>query len=625
MNRTDCLIRRIPRILAVVLPVLALLVMSTPALAAPIVTLSPTSAAIGTTVTITGINFESYRGDNISIFFDDAEITTSLLTIPQTGEFSVDFAIPDDAEPGRHWVSVRSEMGLMLAENFLIITETEIELNVVEGTVGTAVTINGKGFYAGKMVTFHYYNRAVEKLGTEIATATGDFSYPFTIPQSTAGSHRITTEDTEGNMAEAVFEVIPWVTLNLTSGATGDLLTASGNGFGYKSDITIYFGGKAVASTSTKTNDYGIFEVTFNVPAMRSQTYDVNAVDEAGNINKANFTITAGVELNKTTGFVGAEITVRGSGFKPSETVTVNYDLLQVATATTDKNGDFSLAFNVPLSNSGRHLVTVSDGTTSKQLFFTVESVPPPVPRPLLPVDTSETQSKAYLDWADVTDPSLPVTYSLQVASDRNFASIVVEKEGMTDSEYTLTEEEKLATAAEETYYYWRIKAEDGAINQSEWSTPWSFYIAAPPVPVLLLPETDIDEETQIHFDWEDVTSLNPPITYTLQIASDQSFTTIVLEKEELTDSEYTLTEEEELAAVKKEAPYYWRVKVIDSATNQSKWSAPRPFNVDLSLALPSWVTYLLIALGVIILGFLAFWIGRRTAFYQGDYDSDTD
>ncbi|MFC1909509.1 hypothetical protein ACFLXD_06685 [Chloroflexota bacterium] len=455
-----------------------------------------------------------------------------------------------------------------------------------------------------------------EKLGTEIATATGGFTYSFTIPKSTAGSHRITAEDTEGSMAEVEFEVIPSIALNLTSGTLSDLLTVSGTGFGYSSLVSIYFGSREVAGT--KTSDFGEFEVTFNIPEMRSDTYSVNAIDEDGNTSKANFAITAGANLNKSTGPVGTEIIVRGSGFKASEIVTISYDNLQIAKATTDNNGDFSLAFNVPPSNRGKHYVTVGDGEINRQLTFTVESTAPPLPEPLLPVESSETKSRAYFDWRDVTDPSLPVTYNLQIAADRNFATIVLEKEGLTESEYTLTEEEELATfETEALYYYWRVKAIDGAANESEWSAPWSFFIAAPPIPVLLQPETDIKAESRIRFDWADAASLNPPVTYTLQVASDQDFTTLVLEKEGLTESEYTLTEEEELAAVKKEAPYFWRVKVIDSSINESKWSTPQTFHVGFSFALPGWVTYLLIGFGVIIIGVLAFWIGRRTAYYR--------
>ena len=104
MKRVDFSIKhsKILRSLAVALPLLAMLMLSTPAMAAPIITLSPTSGAIGTKVTITATNFESYRGDNVFLFFNNDEIVDSPLTVPPTGSFSIDLDIPAYAAPGRH-------------------------------------------------------------------------------------------------------------------------------------------------------------------------------------------------------------------------------------------------------------------------------------------------------------------------------------------------------------------------------------------------------------------------------------------------------------------------------------------------------------------------------------------
>ena len=260
-------------------------------------------------------------------------------------------------------------------------------------------------------------------------------------------------------------------------------------------------------------------------------------------------------------------------------------------------------------------MITVSDGETTKQFAFTMESEAPPVSSLLLPTDSSETRAEAYLDWQDVTDPSLPVVYSLQVASDRNFSSLVLEKTGLADSEYTLSEEERLEAVKKYAPYYWRVKATDSANNASEWSVPWSFYISAPPVPSLMLPVSGSKAEVPVFFYWQGVTSLSPPVTFSLQVATDLNFASIVLDKKGLTDSEYTFSEDEELPDVRPEAPYYWRVKARDNANNESEWSAPWSFYTGSSFTLPGWVTYTLIAIIIIAVGYLAFRVGRRTAF----------
>jgi len=601
--------------LAIALPLLAVLVPSTPAQAAPAITLSPASGAIGTRVIITGTIFDSYKGDNIYVFFDDTEITDSPLTVDETGTFTIPFNIPDGTTAGRHWIEARSETKStsMLAKNFFIVEEPAIKLDVADGSVGTEVTISGRGFYAGRTVTFYYYNTIGEKLGTEAASPVGDFSYHFTIPNSTAGEHKVAAKNAEGDSAETEFEVIPSIALNLASAGPGELLSIRGIGFGYRGEVDINFGTYPVAKA--RSDEHGNFEVQFNIPAVKPDTYDVKALDEYGNIDKAKFVTTAGASLDQTSGSVGSRLTVSGSGFEPGETVAVDYDNLRVTTATTDNNGAFKTSFNVPLSGSGSHVITVSDGINTKKFAFAVESEAPPVPGLLLPANSSETRAKAYLDWQDVADPSLPVAYSLQVATDQNFSSPVLEKEGLTESEYKLTEEERMAAVKQYAPYYWRVKATDSANNESEWSTTWSFYVGAPPPPTPLLPASDSKAEIPVLINWQGVNSLSPPITYHLQVATDLNFTSIVLEKQRLINSEYIITEEEELPEVKDEAPYYWRVKATDSANNESEWSATWSFYTGAPFTMPGWITYTLIGIGVIVIGFLAFRVGRRTAF----------
>jgi len=599
---------------AILFPLLLVVIPNTPALAAPVLNVSPASGAVGTVVTVVGENFDSYIGDDIFMFFDNEEMTTSPITVPQTGSFSFDFNIPGSAEPGRHWIRAKSELGSALALSLFTVLEAEIRLNTKTGTVGTKLVIEGEGFYADKVVTFYYDNKM---LGTEAATPNGEFSYSFVIPDSPAGKHKIAAKDAEGNSVEAEFEVIPSITLMPTSGAVGNILTVSGTGFSSRSDVAVYFKYDEVAYA--RTDAFGNLAVAFfNVPARMPGTYDVNVEDKDENMAKAEFTIIAGASLDTTTASVGTEITISGTGFTVGGPVTIEYDAMPIAAITADSNGAFKALFKVPVGKRGNHVITVSDGASTRQLVFAIESEPPPVPAPLLPRDTGGAKAEAYFDWEDVDDPSLPITYRLQVTSDKDFASVVLEKK-LTESEYTLTKKEKLAAVKKESPYFWRVKAIDSASNESDWSMTKSFYVAAPPAPALLLPEMDPEMDSkadaEVYFDWKDVTNLSPPITYHLQVASDKNFTSLVLEKKGLTKSEYTLTEQEKLDAVKKEVPYYWRVKAIDSDANEGEWSTAGSFYVGFTF--PGWAIYTLIGFVAALVGFLAFWLGRRTTYSQ--------
>ena len=88
-----------------------------------------------------------------------------------------------------------------------------------------------------------------------------------------------------------------------------------------------------------------------------------------------------------------------------------------------------------------------------------------------------------------------------------------------------------------------------------------------------------------------------------------------MLEKAELTSSKYNITGVEELPPTTKEAPYYWRVKAIDGAFNESEWATARSFYVVSTTTFPTWAKITLIVLGILAAAFLAFWMGRRTAY----------
>ena len=173
------------------------------------------------------------------------------------------------------------------------------------------------------------------------------------------------------------------------------------------------------------------------------------------------------------------ELTVDGTWFIANATVTITYsngETITVATAPANNNGNFSATFTVPPSVAGSHAITTTDGTNSVTSVFSMESEAPLMPVPLLPEVATTAEAKTYLDWEDVIDPS-GITYVLQIGTDSDFTTIILEKKGLTDSEYNLTQEEKLESTGKETPYYWRVKAIDGAFNESEWTTPKSFYV----------------------------------------------------------------------------------------------------------------------------------------------------
>jgi len=506
---------KICRILAVVfvLSLLMVAVPAAPALAARVIELDPEQGNIGDTITIFGTGFTASTDTterHVDIYFaadeadtyddiDDEVNTYELLKSPligyegdnDEGEFETTFKVPaelndgtddEDVETDTYYVYVTlyNTNRIKAYVEFTVMAGGEITIDPDEGPVGTEVEISGEAFGDREDIFIEYDDDDIEIEGGDDETDRDGYFEDtiIIIPESTAGDHTITViGDESGAEVEATFTVEPEITVDPTSAAIESTVTVSGTGFGYRCDVVIELDGDEVATETTDRS--GSFEATFNVPAMTSDTYDLEVWDEDDNSETIEFTLIATTaNLNLTTGHVGTEVTVSGAGYTVGETITIKYDATAVATATVATDGTFSATFKVPSSQYGDHDVTVSDDTTTEEFTFTMESEAPPTPRPLLPEMGVEAEQLVHFDWEGVTDDSLPVTYSLQIATRKDFAanSIVLEKTGLTESAYTVTEAEKLTPVSKEEPYYWRVKALDSASNESEWTGAGSFY-----------------------------------------------------------------------------------------------------------------------------------------------------
>jgi len=506
-NKICCLLA-LSIILALLLPVFAI-----PSHAAGrVIALDPEEGKIDKRIEVDGGGFNANEavciyfsndkadeGDNI-----DSQVTAYekvvMASTDAGGDFTrtYDFTVPEALTDGGHkedvhggdyyvYATYSRSQGIIAVARFTVI-DGEIEIDPEEGTVGSEVEISGEELRHNQKIAVKYDGDEVDiTSGDNETDSDGQFVCTIIIPESTAGNHVITVTDESGNKPEAEFSVKPKITLDPPEQAVLQEVTVSGTGFGKKEIITITIDGYKTPTTPLFifTNHRGSFSGSFLVPSRDSGgIIRIEASDTFFNRAEAQLTILAGIRLDPITsptspGYVGMELTARGGGFIADAMVTITYsnndETIPVATARTNANGNFSASFTVPPSVAGSHAITATDDTSTVTATFTMESQAPPVPVLLLPKVADTAEAKAYFDWEDVTDPS-GVSYTLQVASDANFTNIVLEREGLPASGYTLSKEEKLESTGKEAYY-WRIKAVDGARNESEWSSPGLFYV----------------------------------------------------------------------------------------------------------------------------------------------------
>jgi len=388
------------------------------------------------------------------------------------------------------YVTYHSNTRIICGAKFTV-TSGEIGIDPEEGVVGDEVEINGEGFRPNQEISVEYDGAAVDIISGKSETdIQGNFLGSVIVPASVTGDHTITVSDESGDWDEVEFTVKPKLVLDPGEQGIGGVVVANGTGFSENEAMTLTVGNlKADPITgSLATDGLGSFNCSFLVPFFDScGPRNVGVDDSEGTrLFNAQLVVLAGITLSQTSpaspGYIGMEVIVRGIGFASGADVIISYaindEAIPVATAKADENGKLSAGFTAPPSAAGSHVVTATDGVITVTSLFIMESKAPPFPRLLLPEIGSKSPAKAYFDWDDVTDLS-GVSYTLQVATDDSFTTIVLEKKGLLQSEYALSGGEKLAPTKANAPYYWRVRAVDGASNEGDWSPSGLFSVGS--------------------------------------------------------------------------------------------------------------------------------------------------
>ena len=462
------------------------------------VRLDPDEGEIGQWVVITHTGSETVRfyfSSNKAGIGD--EIDSQVRAYMRITSDATDFRVPDRLEDGTHKedvhggeyyvYAVRANKEIVAIATFTIIGG-EIWLEPEEGSVGDEVEISGEGLRREQAIAVEYDDEVIDIIsGDTMTDSEGKFTCTVVIPDGLMGEHVIIVADQSGDQPEAVFTVEPKITLVPPQQEGGKEVEVIGAGFMAEYAITLTLDGDRVETTPyyIETDYLGSFSCVFASPLYDSPA-TIKVVASDRNINKAEaqLVVLGGIRLGPATtptspGHAGMELIIYGVGFVSGAVVTITYNegdaVIDEATATADANGNFTTVFTVPPSVAGSHVIKVTDGSTTATATFIMESEVPPVPAPFLPEVAGTAEAETRFDWGDVTDPS-GVSYTLQVVSDVNFNTILVEKAGLPLSEYTLTGGEKLASAGQKAYY-WRVKAVDGAANEGGWSPVGLFYV----------------------------------------------------------------------------------------------------------------------------------------------------
>jgi YD repeat-containing protein len=320
--------------------------------------LSVYQGTTGTSVTVSGNNFDS----SAKATFNGAAATVTAWT-----SSSLTVTVPGNASTGYVVVSVTIN-GQQYSSNqvwFVVTWPTPvISLSPASGPTGSPVTISGSNFgptQENNTVTFNGVLATV--------TSWNSTSISATVPSSaTTGSVVVTVNGQASNTP--TFTVLPPVPsisgVTPTGAAVGGIVTVNGTNFGSGAGSSVKFNG-TTASPTNWTNT----SITVPVPS-GATTGNVVVTVSGESSNGVNFTVLSGTApqitgLSATSATIGTAITINGSNFGSSGTVTFNGTV-----ASPTSWNSTSIQVPVPAGATNGAIVVKVNSVSSNGLTFSV-------------------------------------------------------------------------------------------------------------------------------------------------------------------------------------------------------------------------------------------------------------
>src|SRR5690606_32565879 len=270
----------------------------------PAVTVDPTSALPGETVTVSGEGFAP--GTEASVQLTDAEGNPvgEPVTAP-VGEdctFETEFTIPEDTEPGDHEIGAEDPEGNEDTTPIEIVEPgaPSIAVDPSEVAPGESTTVTGEGFTPDATASVQLVNPAGEPVGEPVPAETdgdGGFTVDLPVPEGAEpGDFTVVgTDDESGESAEAPLTVTegdggpgpidPSIEVDPSEVAPGESTEVTGEGLTPDSTATVELvdseGNPVGEPISVETDENGGFVQDLPVPeGAEPGDYTVVATDD---------------------------------------------------------------------------------------------------------------------------------------------------------------------------------------------------------------------------------------------------------------------------------------------------------------------------------------------------------
>jgi len=328
--------------------------------------ISPTSGPVGTIVAITGA--VDNPGNSFDILWDNQWVTSG--SAPSSSvNVSTSITVPATTG-GTHTITLR-DGGTMSTVSTTFTVTPAITITPTSGTVGTTITVHGTGFSASETgISLSCGGNAINYAVT--VDSTGSWTATFTIPDMPSGvTHPVTATRSSGTTVTASqnITVVPSITLTPTSGPVGTSATVTGKGFAASETITVTIDGETV-KTGIATDANGSWQSTFTLPDSPGGTRSIGvygSTTSSGTVSDRTFTVNPLLTVTPSSGTIGTQVTVTGTGFAASEgNIVVTFDNRSLRSGiTASTKGRWTTTFEVPASPGGPHTIAAYGNSTS--------------------------------------------------------------------------------------------------------------------------------------------------------------------------------------------------------------------------------------------------------------------
>ena len=490
-----------------------------------------------------------------------------------------------------------------------------INLSPSSGVPGEEVIVYGYNFTAREWVDIYYYLDTTHRTRVKEVqtTSAGSFTVTFYAPESYKGVHKVRAEVSTSIYANAEFNARPGLTVSPEEGPVGTDVTVEGHGFAEdEEDIELRYylnGNSQIIEDGIPANEDGWWQWSFKIPPSAKGSHKIDAKGDDSSLSAvkdATFEVTPGIGINESSGSVGDNITMTGSGFMANERdITILFDEEALVTdIRADDKGYWEENFEVPEMPKDEYSVTADGERTKKEdiseLSFEIEP------------DIALSPDEGYVGMnLIVTGRGFAASKNVVIKYDASQKATASTDAKGSFSSVSFSVPEGIHGAHQ-------VTAEDAAENEA--TAIFTMESDPPSIPELISPpdggRVGFIGKVRPTFEWSEVSD-DSGVYYRLQIATSANVTATgefadpLVSKNVSVGTNYTLEETEALPY----GTYYWIVQAVDGAENESGWTAAYSFRAGL---LPLWGFIAAIVAIVVVIGALVyFFVIRRRTHYS--------